>query len=424
MTTKKNLFSDYTENYRIFENKEALSPHFTPPKLPYREDEIAKVVGLMAPALKKEKPANVFIYGKTGVGKTIVARFVSNELEEMCKQQNVPLFVSYINNKVHDSKYRVLVKLLKDLWEQNREYFDSKGLKVHDSGAPPTILYETLLEFVGDKGAGVVVILDEVDAVKDLDNLLYTLTRANDDTRGTKGGFVTILGISNNLFFKKNIDPRSKSTLCEEELVFPPYNAKQLTKILLERVKLGFKEDKVEESAVHLIAAVAAKEGGDARYALRLLRKAGELAEVSNARTVKEKEVNDAKKSVEEDIVLESLSTLPEQQQIVLLAVASLAERAQRGGSGTTLTGEKVTQFTSGEVYEEYKRTCRQVKEQARSMRWVREYLNDLEMLGFISMQFTGKGTRGQTRLIELGEDATKIREFILKSLKLSPQTQ
>jgi cell division control protein 6 len=408
---KKNLFSDYSSEYRIFSNKEALSPHFTPPKLPYREEEIKTVVDLMAPAIKKEKPSNVFIYGKTGVGKTIVARFVSSELEEMCKEQEIPLYVSYINNKVHDSKYRSLVKLLKDLWEQNKDYFANKGVKVHDSGAPPTILYETLLDFVTDQGAGVVVILDEVDSVRDLDNLLYTITRANDDV---KGGFVTIVGISNNLFFKKNIDPRSKSTLCEEELVFPPYNAKQLTTILKERVKMGFKEKKVDMSAIRLIAAIAAKEGGDARYALRLLRKAGEIAESGNARLVKVKEVDEAKKSVEEDIVLESLNTLPDHQQLVLLALANLLENAQRG-----LTGERRKQFTSGEVYDEYKKVCRQVKENSRSMRWVREYLNDLEMLGFISMQFTGKGSRGQTRLIELGEDPKRIKEFVIKSLKI-----
>jgi len=106
VAAKKNLFSDYASEYRIFDNKEALSPHFTPPKLPYREDEIKTVVGLMAPAIKREKPSNVFIYGKTGVGKTIVARFVSSELESMCREQGMPLYVSYINNKVHDSKYR------------------------------------------------------------------------------------------------------------------------------------------------------------------------------------------------------------------------------------------------------------------------------------------------------------------------------
>ncbi len=414
---KKGLFGDYVTNYNLFSNKEALSPHFTPPKLPYRENEIKAVVDLMAPALNSEKPSNIFIYGKTGVGKTMVARFVSAELQETCKEQNIPLYVSYINNKSYDSKYRVLVKLLKDVWELNKEYFEGRGLKVHDSGAPPTLIYETIMEFVNATGAGVVVILDEVDAVKDLDSLLYSLTRANDDL---KKGFITVLGISNNLFFKKNLDPRSKSTLCEEEMVFHPYNAKQLAAILAERVKMGFKEGKVDTSAVHLIAAIAAKEGGDARYALRLLKKAGEIAEASNARLVKEKEVEEAQKSVEEDIVFESLSTLPEHQQIVLLALTDLVENAQRGAGGQrNLDGEMKKQFTSGEVYDEYKRVCRQAKQAVRSMRWVREYLNDLEMQGFVSMQFTGKGQRGQTRLVELGEDPGKIKQFVMKSLKL-----
>jgi len=418
--TKKNLFSEHTAEYKIFENKEALSPHFTPPKLPYREPEIKSVVDLMAPALKKDKPANIFIYGKTGVGKTIVARFVSSELLEMCGEKGVPIFLSYINNRMYTSKYAVLVKLLKDLYEADKQYFEENKLAVHESGAPPTLLYETLVSFIGGRGVGVVVILDELDAVRDLDNLMYTLTRANDEvkksrTPGAKQGYITVIGISNNLFFKKKLDPRSKSTLCEEELVFSPYNAKQLTRILADRVKLGFKEGKVEDSAAHLIAAISSKEGGDARYALRLLRKAGEIAETKDAKSVTDADVEEARKSVEEDIVFESLGTLPEQQQVVLLALAELMENAQKG-----LTGEKRNQFTSGEVYEQYKRTCKQiVKEAPRSMRWVREYLNDLEMLGFISMQFSGKGNRGQTRLVELGEDPKKIKEFILKSLKV-----
>jgi cell division control protein 6 len=420
ITTKKNLFEEHSTEYKIFENKEALSPHFTPPKLPYREEEIKRVVGLMAPALKRGKPANIFIYGKTGVGKTMVARFVSSELHEMCTGKQIPLFLSYINNRMYTSKYAVLVKLLKDLYESDRQYFEEKKLAVHESGAPPTLLYETLTDYIEGKGVGVVIILDEIDAVRDLDNLLYTLTRANDEVSKSrkpeaKYGYIAVLGISNNLFFKKKLDPRSRSTLCEEEMIFAPYNAKQLTRILTDRVKLGFKDGKVEDSAVHLTAAVAAKEGGDARYALRLLRKAGEIAEAKDSKSVSEKDVEDAHKSVEEDIVFESLGTLPEQQQIVLLALADLMASAS-----ANLTGERRNQFTSGEVYEEYKKVSKQVvKEQPRSMRWVREYLNDLEMLGFISMQFSGKGSRGQTRLVELGEDPKKIKEFILRSLKV-----
>jgi len=331
---------------------------------------------------------------------------------EMCKHKEIPVLVSYINNKVHDSKYRVLVKLLKDLWEQRKDYFDEKNINVHDSGVPPTILYERLLEFVKSEGVGVLVILDEVDAIKDLDSLLYTLTRANDELNR---GFIGILGISNNLFFKRDLDPRSKSTLCEEELVFPPYNAKQLATILRDRVKMGFKEDVIEDAAIRLVAAIASKEGGDARYALRLLRKSGEIGESKEGGVVSAAVVEEAKQDVEEDIVFESLNTLPEHQRILLLALANLSENDQKD-----LVGEKRTQFMSGEVYEEYRKICKKLPpEKPRSMRWVREYLNDLEMLGFISMQFSGKGTRGQTRLIELGEDPTKIKKFTTKALNL-----
>jgi cell division control protein 6 len=409
---QENLFSEFVAEYKVFKDKSILSPHYIPPKLPYRESEIKSVVRLMSPALRNEKPPNIFVYGKTGVGKTIVTRFVSGELLEICRKKGMGLHVIYINNKVHDSKYRVLVKLLRDLWEQETDYFVTRGVEVHESGAPPSVLYEMLVDFLDNSGVGIVVILDEVDAVRDLDSLLYTLTRINDEI---KAGFLAVVGVSNNLFFKRNLDPRSKSTLCEEELVFPPYNAKQLVRIMKERVKQGFKEGAMDDSAVRLIAAIASKEGGDARYALRLLGKAGEIAEGRAAEIVTTDDVEAAKKGVEEDVVLEGLSTLPDHQQILLLTMANLVENEQKN-----LAGEKRTQFMSGEVYEEYRKQCRQIKDKPRSMRWVREYLNDLEMLGFISMQFSGKGSRGQTRLIELGEDPQKIKQYVIKSLKLS----
>jgi archaeal cell division control protein 6 len=406
-----NIFSKVSLATDIFNDKSTLSPHYIPSKLPYREEEIKNVVTLLTPVLKREKPSNIFIYGKTGVGKTIVTRFVSNELLEMCKDKDIGMYVTYINNKVHDSKYRVLVKLLKDLWEQNKEYFEKKGKKVHDSGAPPTMIYETLIDYIQDLDVGILIILDEIDIIKDVDSLLYTLTRANDVL---KKGFISIIGISNNIFFKRQLDPRSKSTLCEEELLFPPYNAKQLTKILKERTLTGFKENVIDDSAIRLIAAIASKEGGDARYALRLLRKSGEVAEQNGGDTVETKEVEEAKSGVEEDLVLESLNTLPTHQQLSLLAIANLCTKEQRN-----LVGDTRKQFMSGEVYEEYRCVCGKIREKARSMRWVREYLNDLEMLGFISMQFSGRGSRGQTRLIELGEDPTKICSYIKKSLEM-----
>jgi len=408
---EKNLFLGKAGISRIFKDKSILSPHFLPTNLPYRDKQIREIVGLLSPALDKIKPNNLFIYGKTGVGKTIVIKRVIRDLLEVCGNENSPAHVIYINCKNNNTKYRVLVKILKELEEHDEEYFVKKGVKVHEVGMSPGVIYDRIIEFIKEKELGLILVLDEVDAVRDLDDLLYTITRSNDDL---ERGFINLIGITNNMFFKRNLDPRSKSTLCEEELLFPPYNTKQLKAILDDRVVGGFKENTVPDDVTNYVAAVAAGEGGDARYALRLLQKTGELAEDKKLKKIKTSVVDEAKSATESDIVFEGLRTLPEHQRIVLYALANLSEQSQK-----TLIGEKRAQFISGEVYEEYKYSCRKLKENPRSVRWVREYLNDLDMLGFVSIHKSGKGTRGQTRLIALGEDPVKIINILNKTFGL-----
>jgi len=53
-------------------------------------------------------------------------------------------------------------------------------------------------------------------------DFLYNLTRLNTELSKTQ---LCIIGISNNLTFLDEIDPRVRSSLSEEEVVFPPYNA-------------------------------------------------------------------------------------------------------------------------------------------------------------------------------------------------------
>ena len=84
-----------------------------------------------------------------------------------------------------------------------------------------------------------IVVLDEIDRIKNLDDLIYTLTRSNDELQK---GRISIIGITNNVMMKKVLDPRSKSTLCEEEMVFAPYNAEQIEDFLKQRASQGFKE--------------------------------------------------------------------------------------------------------------------------------------------------------------------------------------
>jgi cell division control protein 6 len=64
------------------------------------------------------------------------------------------------------------------------------------------------------------VILDEVDKlVRKGDEVLYNLLRINSELNSAR---VSLIGISNDLTFTELLDPRVRSLLDEEEIIFPP----------------------------------------------------------------------------------------------------------------------------------------------------------------------------------------------------------
>jgi cell division control protein 6 len=304
-----------------------------------------------------------------------------------------------VNCRIYNSRYRILQKILKNFVPE---------LEKAGFGLP--FLYEKLIELASG-GQQIVVLLDEIDMVRDLDELIYTLTRSNDEV---KAGGVSIVGISNKLSFKDVLDPRSRSSLYETEMVFEPYTAEQLQKILSQRAGEGFEPGVVEPAAVNLAAAITSQESGDARYALKLLVKAGELAEQAGRARIGDDDVEAARKKVELDLTMETTNTLPEMHQIVLYSIASIS---MSGSRYSRLEGLESGFLFSGEVYEEYESTCKKLRKRPRSTRWYKEYLNDLETLGLITTTMSGKGIRGQTTLIKLGPAPQSIMAIVRKNL-------
>jgi cell division control protein 6 len=337
------------------------------------------------------------LYGTTGTGKTSVTRHVLQQLTDFAKNKNANVDGTYINCRNHNSKYRVLIKIVKDLYPEENFL-----------GFSAAFVYEKLLEDVSKNKKQFIIVLDEIDKTKDLDDLVYALTRCNDEL---KTGSVSLIGISNNLMFKDRLDPRTKSSLCEHEMVFPTYNAQELQEILEERTQLAFKENVVEQGAINLAAAIAARESGDARKAVLLLLRAGEIAEKQKALKVSDEFVKKAQKKVEEEIILNMVSTLPEQQQLVLYTIACLALTKK---PFTTITGKQEEALLfSGEVYNEYCKIAKKFRNETVSARWYREYVSELEMFGLIITAASGQGIRGNTRLIKPAFDAKKIKEAI-----------
>jgi len=367
----KEIFKNTLVKKSIFKDREVLRSEYVPKKLPFRENQIRTIAQILSPLLKGNRCSNLFLYGKTGTGKTAVARYVLKELEETANTHKINLRAVYCNTRIAGTEYRLLY-----------DFSNSLGLKVPFTGLAIKEVSERILNYISSMKINVILALDEIDFLVKTsgDDLLYEFTRANERL---KGGSLSLLGISNDLKFKELLDPRVLSSLSEEELVFPPYTAEELKVILAERVKLAFNEGCVDDITINLCAALAASEHGDARRALDLLRVAGELADREGADKVEEKHVRLAMKKIDEDRMLDALTSLPLHQKLLLLASFS-----PQGQSHT------------GEVYTKYVRFCELNGIEPLSSRRVTTLLNELDMLGLISATTISKGRYGRTKKI------------------------
>ncbi|MFC1768897.1 Cdc6/Cdc18 family protein [Nanoarchaeota archaeon] len=254
----------------------------------------------------------------------------------------------------------------------------------------------------------VLLIMDEIDQLvkKAGDEILYNLTRINEELKNSQ---IAIIGLSNDLMFIDHIDPRVKSSLSEEEILFPPYNALQIQDILKKRVSVAFKEGLLEPGVVEKCAAYAAREHGDARRALELMRVAGEVAERKGESKVQLKHIDEADDKIERDRVIEVCKSQPKQSQLVLFAIISISEK----GSETIYTGE---------AYELYRTLCQQTSLRPLTQRRVSDVVAELDMLGIINVKVISKGRYGRTREISLGVPPhviPKIKDILQQELDL-----
>ena len=360
----------------LFKNKQILQSNYSPEDIPHRDKQIEAIASILAPCLLGEKTSNLFIYGKTGTGKTLSVQHVANELKARSKDAGT-LRIEYLNcklKKVADTEYRILAELIKKL-----------GGSVPPTGLPTDQVYLKFLEVLEKSGEKLLIlILDEIDqAVKKIsDEFLYNLTRLNAELSKVQ---IIIVGISNDLRFLDMIDQRVRSSLSEEELVFPPYNAPQLIDILRKRANDSFKPNVISEGVIEKCAAFAAREHGDARRALDLLRVAGEIAERDSSAKITEEHIDKANDKIERDKILDIIETEPKQFQIVLYSIFQLIKKS------------KDNIFT-GDIFSQYQELCKKVKIESLTQRRVSDILAEFDMLGLINARVISKGRQGRTR--------------------------
>ncbi len=392
----KDIFSGYASKRPIFKDKDTLSIRFTPENIPHRDEQINQLAHILGPVLRNEKPSNIFIYGKPGTGKTLVAKKVTANLEIAAESKNLKII--YLNckmRKITDTEYRLLAQLI--------EFF---GEKVPYTGLPTSELYSRFYRLLDSSEQNVILILDEIDSLVDkIGSLfLYNITRINQEMEKTK---ITLVGISNNISFLENLDSRVKSSLSEEELIFPPYNATEIKDILTERSRMAFHQETITDAAIAKCAALAAQEHGDARKAIDLLRVAGETAERIGSSQVKEEHVDIAQNKVDTDRYIETVRTQPKQSKIVLKAILEIYKKNAKS-------------VQTGDVYDLYGRICQKNNIKPLTQRRVSDLISELDTFGIVSTVNISRGRYGRTRKINVnlsGTVVSKIEEMLSKEL-------
>jgi cell division control protein 6 len=363
----------FQRDQQVFADAEPLDDSYEPEDIRERDEELEKYTRALQPIIDNRPTSNIFLYGKTGTGKTVATKFMLSHLEADAEAyDDVDLSTVWVGCENLSSSYQVAVALVNKLCEkQGKERISTTG---HSQQRVFDLLYRELDAL----GGTVVIVLDEVDNIGDSDDILYGLPRARSN------GYVedarpVIIGISNDFKFRDKLSPKVKDTLAEKEILFPPYDATQLRSILEPRAEKAFHDGVLDDDVVPLCAAFAAQDTGSARQAIRLLREAGELAQAEDADLVTEDHVRRAQDELEKNQLYEGMQELTTQGHAVLCAVAyheALGEVPLR----------------SRDLYDRYVKICDRLDTDSVSERRVRDHLSDMNMLGLTSVYERNEG--------------------------------
>src|SRR3989344_2609470 len=147
------FFESFVNKESLFLNKKALQTSYIPETICHRDEQIKRIANILAPSLRLNAPSNLFVYGKTGTGKTLVTKYIIRNMLYTAKKRNIPLEIFYLNCKLKrtsDTEYRLMAQLA--------SFF---GKSVPATGLPTDEVYKIFFDVVDKKRQMVILVLDE-----------------------------------------------------------------------------------------------------------------------------------------------------------------------------------------------------------------------------------------------------------------------
>ena len=329
-----NYFDGTDPERGLIASEEVLLPDYMPDDIRHRERELQAIADSIKPLLSRRTPANLFIHGMSGTGKTTCVKHIMRQLAEHSSAV-LPVYVNCWANQTQMAVYNRIV-------EEMRLPLPRRGLAADE-------IFDRILQFSKNYKKPILLVLDEMDGLRH-DQLLYMVSRSNEQ-RLTFG----IIGLSNNKALLSRLDARVRSSLRFSEMEFVKYSEEQLAFILRTRAERALSPGSFDARLLSKIA--RSVEDGSARVAIERLWKAAKRAEKAGRPKIMLQDLEDAL-SEEPKFKLPELQLSTEE----LLLVEIL----------------KAGEMGSSDLYDRFREKIPKTKRQ------IRNYLESLEKKGLI----------------------------------------
>ena len=397
MDPVEKLLDKADNGHLIIKNPNVLRHDYIPDRILHRDKQQELVTQSLIPLYQKSIPPNLLVYGKPGTGKTLVVKKVLKQIQDRVDKNSYQIKITITNAKDQSNLYNVLVDLGRQLGLKSKKTPNDK-LWLPSTGLSISEVFNRILYIIEKNKINTVFVIDEIDHLAKLvdktgKDILYSITRAN---LKLKNGSLSLVGISNDIRFKEELDPRVISTLSEEEIVFPAYETNEIKEILEDRVPIAFEENVVSPGALNLCASMACKQHGDARRAIKLLNVAAKTAELNQANSITDEHVRLASQRIEVDKESQQLDAFSLHEKLLVIAIM------------------KSPNISTGDIYSAYKSLCKTIHQNELTQRRVTQMLSEIELSGLISGRMIHQGIHGNTKKFNL----TISPELVKNTLK------
>jgi orc1/cdc6 family replication initiation protein len=360
----------------IFKNIDAFNPDYVPENYLHRESQMEALAICLRPALRGGNPINTVVLGSPATGKTTAINKIFNIVEGNSDK----VVCVYVNCQLHTTRFNIFSQIYNKIF----------GHMPPETGVPFSRIYGSIMKHLQNEKKSMVVALDDVSYLfhsKNANKIFYDILRAHEEFNGVRTGIFAILS---DIEFRYMLDKNVNSVFIPQEIIFEPYTTQEMFDILKDRIKAGFYPDVISDSLLDQIAEHASS-AGDLRMGIDLLRVSGNFAEADASKTIEKKHLTEALQNTGSESLKSTLKTLSQDEKILLKVITEF----------------NTDDLIAGDLYKGF------MKKTSTSYASFDRSLNKLEFLRLIDTKFTGKGVKGNSRIIILRFDTEEILQCL-----------